>query len=113
MVAQRGRGLTGPLTAPVEAREKPDRRPADRAGPKRKLGFNEKRALETLPQRIENLRSDLYALERKLADADFAVREPNGFVDATKKYAELRESLVSAENDWLGLEILREELEGQ
>ncbi len=113
MVAQRGRGLAGPLAAPVETAERPDKRPADRAAPRRKLGFNERRALETLPRRIEELRADLDALERKLADADFAVREPADFLDATKSYGELRDALAGAEDEWLGLEILREELERQ
>ena len=72
MVAQRGSGLGGPLAAPVEKAEGPDKRPVDRAPPRRKLSFNERRALETLPRRIDELRGDLEALERKLADADFA-----------------------------------------
>jgi ATP-binding cassette subfamily F protein uup len=113
MVAQRGHGLAGPLAALVEATEKPDRRPADRAAPKRKLGFNERQALETLPRRIEELRADLDALERKLADADLPLREPAAFMDATKAYADLRDALAEAEDEWLGLEILREELERQ
>ncbi len=32
---------------------------------------------------------------------------------ATKTYAELRDALAEAEDEWLGLEILREELERQ
>ena len=34
-------------------------------------------------------------------------------MNATKSYAELREALAGAEDEWLGLEILREELERQ
>jgi ATP-binding cassette subfamily F protein uup len=113
MVAQRGYGLAGPLAAPVQIAEKADRQPAERAAPKRKLRFNEKRALETLPGRIDKLRADLGALERKLADADFPVREPTAFTAATRAYAELRDALVGAEDEWLGLELLREELEQQ
>ena len=113
MVAQRGRGLAGPLAAPAAAAERPDRRPVDRALPKRKLGFNERRALETLPRRIDELRADLDALERKLADADLASREPAAFLVATRRYGELRDALAGAEDEWLGLEILREELERQ
>jgi ATP-binding cassette subfamily F protein uup len=113
MVTQRGRGLVGPLAAPIEAPQKPDTRPADRVAPRRKLGFNEMRALETLPARIDQLRLDIDQLERKLADADFPVREPAGFIDATKAYSKLRDALAAAEDEWLGLEILREELERQ
>ena len=112
MVAQRGYGLAGPL-APPEKAEGRENRPVERAPPRRKLSFNEKRALETLPERIDELRRDLEALERRLADADFAAREPAAFLNATKNYSEVREALASAENDWLGLEILREELERQ
>ena len=113
MVAQRGYGLAGPLAAPVEMLERREKRPPERAASKRKLGFNERRALETLPQRIEKLRADLNALEHKLADADFPAREPAAFSEATKAYAELRDALARAEDEWLGLEILREELEQQ
>ena len=58
MVAQRGYGLAGPLVAPVEAAEKPrDKRlTVERAAPKRKLKFNEKRALEALPTRSKSPR---------------------------------------------------------
>jgi ABC transport system ATP-binding/permease protein len=113
MVAQRGYGLAGPLAAPPPAPEKLDKRPAERAAPKRKLGFNERRALETLPGKIEKLRASLAVLERKLADADFPIREPTAFTAATKTYADLRDALAGAEDEWLGLEILREELEQQ
>ena len=34
-------------------------------------------------------------------------------MDATKTYSELRDALAGAEDEWLGLEILREELERQ
>jgi ABC transport system ATP-binding/permease protein len=113
MVAQRGYGLAGPLAVPVETSERREKRPPERAVPKRKLGFNERRALETLPRQIEKLRADLDTLERKLADADFPARQPVAFASATKAYAELRDALAGAEDEWLGLEILREELEQQ
>ena len=112
MVAQRGYGLAGPLAAPAAMPVKADKAPAlERGAPKRKLGFNEKRALETLPVKIEKLRADLDRLERKLADADLSAREPAAFTATTKAYGELRDALASAEDEWLGLEILREELE--
>jgi ATP-binding cassette subfamily F protein uup len=113
MVSQRGYGLAGPLASAREKAERPEKRPVDRAAPRRKLGFNERRALDELPERIEALRAELGALESKLADADFPVREPAAFMNATKSYAELREALAGAEDEWLGLEILREELERQ
>ena len=114
MVAQRGYGLSGPLTAsPAEKSDKPAVRPRSEAPSKRKLSFNEKRALERLPDRMDALRQDLETLEAMLADPDFAAREPAGFEDATGRYGRIREELEKAEDEWLALEILREGLEQQ
>jgi ATP-binding cassette subfamily F protein uup len=113
MVAQRGYGLGGPLVAPPPAKpEKQETRPKSEVATKRKLSFNEKRALELLPARMDALRSELDALEAKLGDPDFAAREPAAFHTATGQYGEIREALEKAEDEWLALEILREGLEG-
>ena len=115
MVAQRGYGLAGPLAGPVEATAARREKQASETGyaETRKMAFKEKRALETLPGRIEKLRADLAALDRKLADADFPARQPAAFKAATKAYAQLRDELSGAEDEWLGLEMLRESLEQQ
>ena len=110
MVAQRGSGLAGPLAL---------RRKGGRAGQggrssglRRSASSASTRSArsKTLPERIDELRRDLEALERKLADVDLPLSEPAAFLNATRNYAEVREALASAEDDWLGLEILREEL---
>jgi ABC transport system ATP-binding/permease protein len=112
MVAQRGYGLAGPaVAAPPAKAERPVIREPSRQAAKRKLSFNEKRALEMLPDRMEALRSELDSLEKSLADADLAVREPATFQEAMERYGEVREALEGAEDEWLQLEILREELE--
>jgi ABC transport system ATP-binding/permease protein len=112
MVAQRGYGLAGPAVAPTPSRpQKPTVRETTRAAAKRKLGFNEKRALEMLPERMEALRSELGELEGKLADADLGIREPALFQATMERYGDVREALEKAEDEWLALEILREELE--
>ena len=114
MVAQRGYGLVAPPAAPVAPRaEKPKPPPADRPPPKRRLSFKEKHALETLPRRMDALRQDLEDLERKLADPDFAARSPAAFQTATVDYGRVREDLDRLEDEWLELEILREEIEGR
>ena len=112
MVAQRGYGLSG---APAATAPKPERAPAretsERSATKRKLSFNQKRALELLPDRIAALRAEIAAFEAKLADVDLHGRDPAGFDRATRAYGEKRSELEQAEDEWLGLEILREELE--
>ncbi len=114
MVAQRGYGLAGPQAAPPAPKtEKAEAKPKGEAAAKRKLSFNEKRALELLPQRMDALRAELDALEAKLGDKDFAARQPVAFQTATNRYGELRAELEKAEDEWLALEILREGIEGQ
>jgi len=112
MVAQRGYGLSGPPTPEAPKPEKAAPREAPRSTAKRKMSFNEKRALETLPGRIEGLQAEIAALERALGDPDLHARDPQGFERATKSYAAKRAELEAAEDDWLALEILREEIEG-
>jgi len=112
MVAQRGYGLSGPLAPEPPKPEKAAPREAARPAAKRKLSFNEKRALETLPARMETLRAELAKLEAALGDADLHRRDPAAFDRATHGYAEKQAELDRAENEWLELEILREEIEG-
>ncbi len=112
MVAQRGYGLSGALAPPpMEKPDKPAVRPKSEAPAKRKLSFKEKRALELLPSRMDALRQEVEALEEKLADPDFAARDPAAFQAATVGYGRVREDLEKAEDEWLALEILREGME--
>ena len=112
MIAQRGYGLIGqPVVAPPAKADRPIMRQTDRPRARRKLGFNEKRALEMLPRRMDALRHELDEIEKKLADADLTVRQPLTFQAAMARYAEVREALNKAEDEWLSLEFLREELE--
>ncbi|MGD1037011.1 MAG: ABC-F family ATP-binding cassette domain-containing protein [Roseiarcus sp.] len=112
MVAQRGYGLSGRPAPEAAKADKPTQREAARAPAKRKLSFNEKRALETLPGKIETLQAEIAALERALGDAGLHDRNPEGFRRATESYAAKRAELAAAEDDWLTLEILREQIGG-
>ena len=51
-------------------------------------------------------------LERTLADAGLHDRDPQAFRRATESYARKRTELERAEEDWLALEMLREEIDG-
>jgi ATP-binding cassette subfamily F protein uup len=111
LVAQRGYGLSGAPSTEAPKAEKAPRETADRPAAKRKLSFNQKRALEQLPGQIAALRDEIAALEAKLADVDLHGRDPAGFDRATRAYSDKRGELERAEDEWLALEILREELE--
>ncbi len=110
MVAQRGFGLAGPAAATAK-KEEASRPEPRRAQPKRKLSFNEQRALTSLPARIEELGVEIARIETELADTKFHDRDPQGFHEALAKHEALRRELAAAEDEWLRLEMLREELE--
>jgi ATP-binding cassette subfamily F protein uup len=78
---------------------------------KRKLSFKEKHALETLPTRIETLTAEVSELQATLADPSLYARDPNTFSDASTKLAKAETELAAAEDQWLELEMLRQELE--
>ena len=88
------------------------------AGPKplpqrlaaRKMTFKDKHALESLPGQMQALQADIARLQDTLADADLYRREPKRFRSATDDLAKAHAALAKAEERWLELELLREEL---
>ena len=114
MVAQRGAGVAARKVkeAPKPASPREAAAPVTVPAAKRKLSFKEKHALETLPSRIEALTAELLALEQKLADASLFTRDPKGFALATARHGAAAVEKSAAEEQWLELEMLREELEG-
>jgi ATP-binding cassette subfamily F protein uup len=118
MVAQRGAGMSAkpPMqpAAPKVARPArpvvPPKRPA--AEPRKRLSPTEQHALKTAPARIEALNAEISRLEQLLADASFYDRDREGFAAAGTKLAQAQAQLAAAEEEWLRLELLREEVHG-
>ena len=84
---------------------------APRAGGK-KLSYKQKFALETLPKRMEEASTKITGLEAKLADPALFTRDPAGFQKIARSLDDERTALSSMEEEWLELEMLREEIEG-
>ena len=112
MVAQRGEGVQARETK--VSPQKPVSAPAATIAPqaKRKLSFKEKHALETLPAAMEKLHAEIAGLEARMGDASLFTRDPKGFEATTARLAAARDELTAAEEQWLELEMKREELEG-
>ncbi len=110
MVAQRGRGVEA--ASAEAAKPKPAAGKSQAAQAKRKLSFNEKHALDTLPARIAATEAEIAALSRKLADPALFRRDPKSYGDTAAALASKREQLSALEEEWLRLEMLREQLEG-
>jgi ATP-binding cassette subfamily F protein uup len=108
MVAQRGDGVTLRKTEKSAPKAKVDAALQEEPQQKRKLSFNEKHALETLPAKMEKLQAELKKLELTLADATLFTRNPKLFEKSSLRHAAATEELSAAEEQWLELEILRE-----
>ncbi|MXQ12596.1 ABC-F family ATP-binding cassette domain-containing protein [Microvirga makkahensis] len=114
MVAQRGQGVQARSVEkeakPRSAQSRGADKPATHA--KRKLGFNEQHDLKMLPKRMEDLEAKIAKVQEILADPDLYSRDPARFQKAMDALTLLQGELHAAEERWLELEMLREELEG-
>ncbi len=114
MVAQRGAGVQARRVdkPAAEASRVQAAKPVAADAGKRKLSFKEKHALETLPEKMAALGRDIAKLQAVLDDAGLYARDPARFEKATALMAKAHADLAAAEEEWLTLEMLREELEG-
>ncbi|MGD5498098.1 ABC transporter ATP-binding protein, partial [Xanthomonas citri pv. citri] len=112
MLIQRGADLKREVAkAQASAETKGDRPAATASASKRKLSFNEKHALETLPKKMESLQADIARLQRVLDDPKLYVKDRRKFDDTSAAIAKAHSELSAAEERWLELEMLREEIE--
>lgn len=114
MLAQRGVEDAPAEPAPAPARQKTSKDPAKapQGAPKRKLSYNQKRALETLPGRIEELQAKIEKLADALGDPELFAKNPARFEAITVELGQRQSELEDAEEQWLELEVLREQIEG-
>jgi ATP-binding cassette subfamily F protein uup len=111
MLAQRGEDVRGKGVKPAEKAEKSAAKPRASSPGKRKLSFNEKHALETLPGRIAALEAEIKQLQTELADPTLYARDRAAFDRASSAIAAKQAELAAAEERWLELELLRDEIE--
>jgi len=62
--------------------------------------------------RIGELQSQIAGLNAVLADHDLYAHDPGRFGATTQALAVARDELAAAEEQWLSLEMLREEIDG-
>jgi ATP-binding cassette subfamily F protein uup len=78
----------------------------------RKLSYKQKFALETLPGRIDAASREIAGLEAEMADPALYGRNRQAFAETAAGLERRRRELARMEEEWLELELLREELEG-
>jgi len=113
MVAQRGEGVTAKAAKaePKPVREKADTQSSPAA--RRRLSFNDKHALETLPARIAALEAEIAKLAKTIADPNLYARDRAVFDQASAALGKAQADLAAAEDEWLRLEELREQMEAR
>jgi ATP-binding cassette subfamily F protein uup len=111
MLAQRGPVPATVVPATTRPRPAMAARPQQSARPRR-MTFKDRYALETLPTQIATLYAEVADLNSRLADPDMYARDPVRFGAMTTALGVAQVALAAAEERWLTLETLREEIEG-
>jgi len=114
MLAQRGSDLKEKTVkgTPVSAKAAKDASPSSAApAAKRRLSFKDKHALETLPKTMAKLQAEIAKLQTQLDDPTLYTRDRKAFDAASNAMAKAHGDLTAAEEQWLELEILREDIE--
>ena len=78
---------------------------------RRRLTFNEKHALDTLPKIITKLQAEIAKLQRFLDDPNLYAKDRKKFDETSAALAKAQKDLEASEDKWLELEVLREEIE--
>ncbi|QDC01107.1 ABC-F family ATP-binding cassette domain-containing protein [Mesorhizobium sp. 8] len=115
MLAQRGGKRLDDRKTAKKADAAPAATRAEPAAPKaptKKLSYKQQFALENLPKKIEAVGAAISRLEDAIADPAYYERDPTGFQKTIAALDKERTTLAALEEEWLELEMLREELEG-
>jgi ATP-binding cassette subfamily F protein uup len=86
--------------------------PADKSAQRKRMSFKDKHALETLPGEIAKLEAKQKALSAMLDEPDLYTRDRKRFSAISDDLTEVQGQLAKAEERWLELEMLRDEIEG-
>jgi ATP-binding cassette subfamily F protein uup len=112
-VAQRGAEVKARAKAAAPASREKSRDTSDaRPVEQKKLSFKDKHALETLPGKIEALRTDIEKMKAAMTDPNLYSRDPKQFTSLSDRLGKAEIELAEMEDRWLELEILRESLGG-
>jgi len=110
-VRQRKNRIDGPKKSKETKSKTSEKTRSEPPATKKKLSYKHQFALETLPKEMDKLASQIKTFEQKLAEPDLYSRNAEEFHRATTELEKLNADLSDKENQWLELEMLREETE--
>jgi ABC transport system ATP-binding/permease protein len=114
MLAQRAAAqpaMSGAKSSPMKRPRPAARGGSSVASPPRRMNFNDQQELALLPGRIAALETQITELAAILADPNLYARDRARFDATAVALAVARDGLAAAEEQWLRLELLREEIE--
>ena len=97
------------LTPPKKASEKTQKPRMDLT--KKKLSFKQQYALDNLPKEIAELEKTIAKYQAKLGEDNFYTKDPKGFNKINDAVTDLQNKLAVKEEEWLEVEMIKEELE--
>ena len=92
-------------------KRKKNSKPSKSGNKSSRMSFKDKHALELLPKKISKLRTKIVEIQEIISDPDFYSKEPEDFKKAAITLANSEMELASMEDQWLELELIREEIE--
>ena len=93
-----------------EALPKKEETPKSETKKTGRLSYNQQRLLEILPGKISELEKQIGDTEAALSDSSLYTENPEKFDALTTQLEELKAELEKSENQWLGIEMLRESI---
>lgn len=112
MVDQRGRGVDAKSSVKGVGKSKPQEKSKTSKTSRGKLSYKDKYALETLPEEIRILGTDIERLEADMSKDNLYAEDPDTFTALVNQLAKTQKARDDAEEKWLELEMLREDIEG-
>ena len=109
MINQRGHGVQQRKKAEKEAKTKSKVTAQSAVPQKGKLSYKHKFRLEQLPDEMAKHEADIKEIEAILADANLFSSDPDKFNTAISDLDVVKTKLEACEEEWMELEILKED----
>ena len=108
----RGRGSGGGPERKAASSDMPSPQSPPANGRGGKLSYKDQRDLDRLPGEIEQIERDMAAAEEALHDPDLFTKNSDRFAELTQRLTDLRAEKEAAEERWLEVAAMAEELAG-
>ena len=113
MIAQRGVGVQArKALAPAKHKAKTNTTAAQAKPSANKLSYKHKFRLESLPAEMEKIEGEITDYNKALSDPELYTKDPDLFTRTSNALVEAQTKLAACEEEWLELEMLREDTEG-